>query len=81
MGGVPFRDMKHLDEDERVKELARLLLETPRLKIGFMVDCGPDYQGKGDRIIEKLRAILPGVKLVSRCHGPVRGVETLTFSL
>jgi hypothetical protein len=81
LAGIPFRDMKHLDEDDRVRELARLLKQTPKIKIGFMVDCGPQYHGKGDRIIEKLRAILPSVKLHSRLPGPVHEVETLTFTL
>lgn len=79
--GVPFRDMKHLDEDDRVKELARMLKEKPGLKIGFMVDCGPEYQGKGDRIIEKLSSVIPNVKVISRLVGPVNGVETITFTL
>lgn len=79
--GVPFQDMKHLDEDDRVKELARILKEKPGITIGFMVENSAEYQGKGDRILEKLRALLPEVKLLRRNNGPIAGIETLTFKL
>jgi hypothetical protein len=71
--------MKHLDEDDRVRELARLLKERAGIRIGFMVDTGPEYQGKGDRIISKLKTILPGVKIANRLPRPIQGVETITF--
>jgi hypothetical protein len=79
LGGVPFKDMKHLDEDDRVKELVRMLNESPTRAIGFMVDNGPERQGKGDRIIEKVKSLLPTVKILRRCNGPVANVETISF--
>jgi hypothetical protein len=79
IGGIPFKDMKHLDEDDRVKELVRMLNEKPTQVIGFMVDNGPEHQGKGDRIIEKVKALLPTVNILRRCNGPVANVETISF--
>lgn len=81
MFGVPFEDMKHVDEDGRIKVIVDALKNNPGKLIGFMVDTGPAYQGKGDRYIEKLRAVLPNVKVVSRNPGPVKGCETIGFKL
>lgn len=66
LGGVPFRDMKHMGEDERIKFIVEKLKTMPGKNVAVLVDCGPDHQGKGDRYIEKIRALLPSVKLISR---------------
>lgn len=80
VGGVPFKDMKHLDEDDRVKELAKILTDNPNTVVGFMVDTGAAYQGKGDRIIDKLKKLVPDVKIISRRNGPTAGTETIKFA-
>lgn len=81
LGGVPFKDFKHLDEDERIKQLVEMLKEERNPRIGYMVDCGPEHHGKGDRIIEKVKKLLPEVRIVARHPGPVAEVETIHFKL
>lgn len=79
--GVPFEDLKHLDEDERIKQIVGHVKRMPGKVVAFMVDKSPEYQGKGDRWIEKIKALLPGVKIKDRYDGPVKNVETIHLTL
>lgn len=79
--GVPFEDMKHLDEDERIKKIAEILKRMPGKIVGVMVDKSPAYQGKGDRWIEKIKSLVPGVRVKDRFDGPVKDTETLHLIL
>jgi len=79
--GVPFKDVKQVDEDGRIKQITTWLAVNPGKTIGVMVDYGPQHQGKADRYIEKVKALLPEAKVVKRFIGPTPGIETLGFSL
>lgn len=77
LGNIPFKDMKNLDEDKRIEFMAGLIKKNPGKKMAIMVENNAAYQGKGDRYIEKLKKILPEVKIISRRDGPVSNVETI----
>lgn len=81
IGGVPFRDMKHMDEPERIAYIVKLLTGNRGRNIAVMVDVGEGHSDKGDRYVRQVRAKLPTVKLINRCPGPIRAVETITFKL
>lgn len=81
LGGVPFRDMKHMDEPDRIAYIVELLTKNPGRQIAAMVDVGDGHADKGDRYIRGVRAKVPTVKVVSRKPGPVPAVETITFKL
>ena len=71
--------MKQLDEPERFKMIADLLVKNPGKKIAVFVDCGDGHADKGDRYIRGIRALVPKVKLEGRRPGPVKEGETLIF--
>jgi len=79
LAGVPFKDMKQVDEADRIKLIAEYLTKFPGKNIGVMVDTGEGYADKGDRYIRAIRDKIPKVKVVSREPGPVMNVETITF--
>lgn len=81
LGGVPFEDMKQLDEADRFQLIARHIRENPGRNILVMVDTGEGYADKGDRYIKAIRELVPGVKVVSRGPGPVPQAESITFKL
>jgi hypothetical protein len=77
--GIPFKDMKHMDEDDRIKMIAQMLSERPTDVIGLMVETSMDCLGKGDRYIEKIRALVPDVKVLGRYPGPAPETEVIKF--
>lgn len=79
--GVPFQDMKSLDETKRWEVIVGHLKAHPGKKIAVMVDCGPSYEGKAERYIQGVTRLLPAVKVMGRKPGPVRGVESIIFQL
>lgn len=79
--GIPFRDMKHLDEVHRIEQIVQYLKDHPGKNVAAMVDSGDGYQDKGDRYIRAVRAKLPTVKIVRRMPGPVKDGETIVFQL
>lgn len=79
IAGVPFTDMKQVDEDKRLKVVAAYLNENRGKIIGVMVDTGPGYEDKGDRYVRTIRQLVPTVKLIGRFPGPRPGVETIQF--
>lgn len=81
LGGVPFQDMKHLDEKDRINQIAEALQRWPDRDIAVLVDTGEGYADKGDRYIKGVRELVPRVSLVARVPGPAAGVETITFRL
>jgi len=79
LGGIPFKDLKQLDESERITQIVAFLKAWPGKNIAIVVDCGEGYSDKGDRYIKAVREKLPGVKLISRSPGPVKDGEMITF--
>lgn len=78
--GVPFKDMKQVDEADRPARVAKVIQENPGANIGVIVDCGPGYKGKPERFIAAVAKLVPGVQAKKR-RGPVPGAETITFHL
>jgi hypothetical protein len=68
----PFLDMHRLPEDERIKQICAAL--ATGAKVGVVVDADP---GKADRYLSKIRAGLPGVRVINRSPGPVKGCVQL----
>lgn len=77
LGKIPFRDMKSMNEDDRITLIVEQLRSHPSGVISLMLDAGGIHQGKGDRYLEKIRKLLPSVVVVSRINGPVPETETL----
>lgn len=78
--GVPFKDMKQVDEQDRFKLIAGHVTKNPGKSVAVFVECGGEYKGKGDRYIAGVKAIVPKVT-VQRKPGPVIGTETLVYKL
>lgn len=78
LAGAPFVDLKQMDEDQRVQLIVKHL--KGHKVVSFIVDTGPEYQGKGDRMIEKIKAALPTARVKDRRPGPVAGAETINFT-
>ena len=81
LGGVPFMDMKPIDENDRFDAIAKILKDTPGKAVAVMVDCGPGFEGKGDRYVKAIRAKVPGVSILYRGPGPVPNSEIINFKL
>lgn len=79
LGGVPFKDMKQMDEPERIALIVDYLTKQPNQSVAVMVDVGDGHADKGDRYVRAIREKLPRVKVVSRRPGPVAAVETITL--
>lgn len=80
LGGVPFRDMKQIDEINRFKLIADHLKANRGKRVAVFVENDKANLGKGDRYIAGVVAELPTVK-ASRGPGVVPGTETLYFTL
>jgi len=80
LGGVPFKDMKQLDEPERFKLIADFLLNNPGQIIQVYVENTGANKGKGDRYIAGVLALVP-LASVRRAAGVVPRTETLIFRL
>lgn len=76
--GVPFDDMKQVEEEQRFVKIAEHLKQNPGKVIAVMVDCGPGYEDKGDRYIRGVRKLVPGVKVVGRQPWVING-ELIKF--
>lgn len=79
--GVPFQDLKQVDESDRFVEIAACLTRNPGQKIAVMVDTGPGFEDKGDRYIKGVRILAPKTRVVNRFPGPARNSETIVFTL
>jgi hypothetical protein len=80
--GIPFMDMKTLDEVKRIKAIVEMLQQHPGKKIMVMVDSGPGYEDKADRWIAEIRKQLPQVRVNQRRkNSPVREVESIFLSI
>lgn len=80
LGGVPFQDMKKLDEQARFLLIADHINKNPGKNVAVMVERGGENKGKGERYIAGVKAILQNVT-VRRAQGLVAGTETLIFKL
>jgi hypothetical protein len=80
--GIPFVDMKRMDEVDRIKQIVQMLRESPGKILLVMVDCGGEYDGKGDRWLAAIRESLPDVKVVRRSiNTPIPDVESIHLRL
>ena len=78
LGGIPFQDMKQVDEAERIRILADHLRAHPGMTCHLMVDLLPGYEDKADRYIRLVTAALPGVEVMGRRKGwPIKECETV----
>jgi hypothetical protein len=73
---MPFvTDLQGLSENERIEAIGRSVTEIPAssadkpLMNGFIVES----DAKADRYIQKLLRLYPGVRIVDRGPGPVKG--------
>ena len=80
LGGVPFQDMKQIDEADRFKLIADYARDNPGKSIALLVENDAANKGKGDRYIAGVKAQVPEVQ-VRRTAGVVRGTETIIFKL
>ncbi len=71
-----YQDLGDLEEDKRIEEIVRRLTGSFR---GKRIAICVDYEGgtKGDRYIKKIKRLCPGVVVLNRHKGPVKGVETI----
>lgn len=81
LAGLPMHDMKSVDEAKRFDAIANHLRTNRGALIGVIVDCGDDYEGKGDRYLHEIEARVPGVKLVSRKKMKGVAAEVLNLKL
>ena len=79
-GKPVFADVADFAEDERIEMIGKAAY-TPKdggyPKVAFVVDCGGEYAGKGDRYVSKLLAKYPELQVMSRGNGPANGMETI----
>lgn len=80
LAGVPFKDMKQVDEDDRFKLIADTLRSHRGKNIGVLVESDQANRDKGDRYIAGVKAIVPNVQ-VRRSPGVVPETETIIFRL
>lgn len=81
LGRTPFKDMKQMDEYRRIDFICSYITNNPGKDITVLVDKSPEYQGKGDRYIEKVKEKVPNVRIKKRFDGPARGCESIIFIL
>jgi hypothetical protein len=62
-----------LDEDKRIEAIGNAAMKLGKV-VGFIVEL---RSGKADRYISKLQTKFPGIKIMARFNGPVKGVETV----
>jgi len=67
----PYKDLADLPEDQRILQIGCKAM-TEKLTVGFIVD---DEPGKAERYIEKLKRGFPGIQVMGRGKGPVKGTE------
>jgi len=65
----PFFDLASLPEDERIEIIGNQVMGG-ELTVGIYVD---DEPGKADRYIEKIQARFPGIEVIGRGAGMVKG--------
>jgi hypothetical protein len=80
LAGVPFRDMKQIDETDRFKLIAECLRNNRGKTVAVLVENDATNKGKGDRYIAGVKALVPEAQ-VSRAPGLVKGTESLMFKL
>ncbi len=68
-----YADIAELSEDERINLIAAAV-KTGKAT-GFMVDKPGKDDSKGNRYIEKLKKLVPNLKVDVRVDGPVKNVE------
>lgn len=78
---VELKDMKSMDETRRWREFAAMLKANRGRTLAFLVDCGPGYEGKGDRYIAGVKALVPDVTVIGRLCTRVPGCEMILFKL
>ena len=72
-----YADLYSMTEDERIDFIGRSVMNTPATSTdkpvmnAFIVE----DDAKADRYIEKLRAKFPGIRVIDRLDGPVRGLH------
>lgn len=77
--GIPMTDLKLLEENQRILQIVSKLKEMPGKSIGVLVDSGPQYQGKADRYLEKIKSLLPTVILEYKGPSPFPLTDLLKF--
>lgn len=80
LAGVPFKDMKQVDEVDRFKLIADHLRKNRGKSVAVLVESDPDNQGKGDRYIAGVKALIPEAQ-VRRTSGLAPETETIIFKL
>jgi hypothetical protein len=81
LGGIPFKDLKQVDEADRFKMIANQLRSNPGKTVAVIVEFGGQHAGKGDRYIAGVKAQLPEAKVEARLVGWLEGTETIMFTL
>lgn len=80
LAGIPFQDMKQIDEADRFKLIANHLKSNPGQNIGVLLESDPANSGKADRYIAGVRTLVPGATAVKK-PGVVAGTVTVIFKL
>jgi len=80
LGGIPFKDLKQIDEADRFQVIAGHLRANRGKNVAVMVESTGRNKGKGDRYIAGVKAIVSDVQ-VERAAGILPGTETLIFKL
>lgn len=80
LSGVPFKDLKQIDEIDRFQVIAGHLRANRGKNVAVMVESTGRNKGKGDRYIAGVKAIVNEVQ-VERAAGILSGTEMLIFKL
>lgn len=70
-----FADLADLEEDKRIEMIGDSVMKTPRTSAdkpvmnAFVVD----DDAKADRYIKKLQDKFPGIRIIDRSDGPIKG--------
>lgn len=72
MSKPKYADLHSLDEDARITIIGTAAMNGNT--VAFVTDSTP---GKADRYISKLKAKFPGIVVLSRFDGPVKGAVSI----
>lgn len=66
---MQYKDLADYPEDERIQAIGEKTMRSKKT-VMFVTD---DEPGKAERYMEKLQKHFPGIRLVARGTGPVKG--------
>ncbi len=73
MNATAYVDLQRLSEDARIELIVQSVMDK-----GLTLSIAVELDGeKGDRYIAKCKAKNPGIVVLGRMSGPVKGVETI----